>query len=96
MCAENLQQSKEYVVGQILQCLDEMCLALENKPIPGSEDMEPEEPGHFVTNVDKVSMVYGQITAFSPYCCDIINTTSLYQHVLFTTGIRLSIRRISP
>ena len=42
------------MVGQIAQSLEELESIIENKPTVTCDFEEQEEPGHFITNIDKV------------------------------------------
>ena len=47
-----------YVVGEMVDCLDTIEATIQSKQSTTEEYEEPETPGHFVTNVDKVSIHY--------------------------------------
>ncbi len=52
-----LQAGKEYVVGQILDILQDLIWILENKEPLDQNGEELEDPGHFISNMDKVQQI---------------------------------------
>jgi len=55
-----MQASRDYVVGQVIQCLEEIVAAVENRPSDSETDDyndEEEEPGQFISAIDKVVIV---------------------------------------
>ena len=52
------QSSKQFAVGQVLECVEDITAVLENKPRKSAggdeEGEEQEQPGHFVSTIDKV------------------------------------------
>ena len=76
------QSGKDYVVGQIMECLDDISSIVQNKYVDTDNIDEIEEPGQFVTTIDKVRsglsinannywLVRSCLETFAPsYLCD--------------------------
>lgn len=59
----SFQASKDYVLGQILGSLDDLVLAIENKPLSldDEDDDDGDDPGFFVALIDTVRICFHSV-----------------------------------